>query len=105
MKALLSPLLVASSSVERAQEVLAKNCAGKVDALIAPLDQPGGLEALSDRLESTDILVNNAGAILGGGLDTIDAQQWREAWDLKVFGYIDATRKALAAMTTTPTRT
>jgi|TARA_B110000483_G_scaffold131345_1_gene157188 hypothetical protein len=39
-----------------------------------------------------DILVNNAGAIPGGDLQTIDEVQWRSAWDLKVFGYINLSR-------------
>ena len=39
-----------------------------------------------------DILINNAGAIPGGDLLTIDEARWREAWDLKVFGYINMCR-------------
>jgi NAD(P)-dependent dehydrogenase (short-subunit alcohol dehydrogenase family) len=45
-----------------------------------------------------DILVNNAGAIPGGNLDAIDEKRWREAWDLKVFGYINMTRRFYAQM-------
>ena len=39
-----------------------------------------------------DILINNAGAIPAGDLLTIDETRWREAWDLKVFGYINMCR-------------
>ncbi|HAD38233.1 MAG TPA: short-chain dehydrogenase [Gammaproteobacteria bacterium] len=39
-----------------------------------------------------DILVNNAGAIPGGGIDRVDEATWRQAWDLKVFGYINTCR-------------
>jgi NAD(P)-dependent dehydrogenase (short-subunit alcohol dehydrogenase family) len=39
-----------------------------------------------------DILVNNAGAIPRGDLWQIDEAQWREAWDLKVYGYINLCR-------------
>jgi NAD(P)-dependent dehydrogenase (short-subunit alcohol dehydrogenase family) len=39
-----------------------------------------------------DILINNAGAIPGGSLETIDEATWRDAWNLKVFGYINMTR-------------
>jgi len=46
----------------------------------------------------TEILVNNAGAIPGGNLDAIDEARWREAWDLKVFGYINMTRRFYALM-------
>jgi 3-oxoacyl-[acyl-carrier protein] reductase len=39
-----------------------------------------------------DILVNNAGAIPAGGLKQITEDRWRQAWDLKVFGYINMCR-------------
>ena len=39
-----------------------------------------------------DILVNNAGAIPAGDLGRVDAAIWRQAWDLKVFGFIGLTR-------------
>jgi len=45
-----------------------------------------------------DILVNNAGAIPGGDLASIDEARWREAWDLKVFGYINMARAFLQGM-------
>jgi len=45
-----------------------------------------------------DILVNNAGAIPGGDLQAIDEQRWRDAWDLKVFGYINMCRRFYAEM-------
>ena len=45
-----------------------------------------------------DILVNNAGAIPGGSIDLVDEKRWREAWDLKVFGYINMCRLAYARM-------
>jgi NAD(P)-dependent dehydrogenase (short-subunit alcohol dehydrogenase family) len=45
-----------------------------------------------------DILVNNAGAIPGGDLDAIDEARWRDAWNLKVFGYVNLTRAMFARM-------
>src|ERR1051326_8914738 len=45
-----------------------------------------------------DLLVNNAGAIPGGNIAEIDEKRWREAWDLKVFGYINMTRRFYALM-------
>lgn len=48
--------------------------------------------ALIDAQQEADILVNNAGAIPSGSLQDIDESTWREAWDLKVFGYINLCR-------------
>jgi NAD(P)-dependent dehydrogenase (short-subunit alcohol dehydrogenase family) len=47
-----------------------------------------------------DILVNNAGAIPGGDLQQITEDRWRQAWDLKVFGYINMCRRFYAEMKT-----
>src|SRR5207248_2861981 len=55
---------------------------------------PGLAEACAD----TEILINNAGAIPGGNIDAIDEARWRTAWDLKVFGYINMTRRFYALM-------
>jgi NAD(P)-dependent dehydrogenase (short-subunit alcohol dehydrogenase family) len=43
-------------------------------------------------------LVNNAGAIPGGTVLDIDEDRWREAWELKVFGYINLVREVLPQM-------
>lgn len=45
-----------------------------------------------------DVLVNNAGAIPGGNLEQIDDARWREAWELKLYGYINITRRILPTM-------
>jgi NAD(P)-dependent dehydrogenase (short-subunit alcohol dehydrogenase family) len=47
---------------------------------------------------AVDILVNNAGDIPGGSVLDIDETQWRHAWDLKVFGYVNMTREVLGGM-------
>jgi 3-oxoacyl-[acyl-carrier protein] reductase len=62
------------------------------------LSKSGASEALLAATGTPDILVNNAGAIPGGDLQAIDEVRWREAWDLKVFGYINMARQAYAAM-------
>jgi NAD(P)-dependent dehydrogenase (short-subunit alcohol dehydrogenase family) len=49
---------------------------------------------------AVDILVNNAGDIPGGSVLDIDEAQWRHAWDLKVFGYVNMTREVLGGMKT-----
>ncbi|MDH3678345.1 MAG: short-chain dehydrogenase/reductase [Acidimicrobiia bacterium] len=55
-------------------------------------------EALVDVVGDIDILVNNAGAIPPGDLLSIDEARWREAWELKVFGYINLCRLVLPQM-------
>lgn len=62
------------------------------------LSRPGAVEALIGAIDIPDILVNNAGAIPGGTIDMVDEARWREAWDLKVFGYINMCRAFYAAM-------
>ena len=61
---------------------------------IHPVDLSNGDEArgLADACSDIDILVNNAGAIPNGDLWQVDEPLWREAWDLKVFGYINLCR-------------
>ena len=54
--------------------------------------------ALFETHGEIDILINNAGAIPAGALDAVDEDQWRRAWDLKVFGYINLCRLYLTAM-------
>ena len=48
---------------------------------------------LAQACGDVDILVNNAGAIPGGTIESMDEKQWRAAWDLKVFGYINMMRE------------
>ncbi len=52
-----------------------------------------------DGADLVDIWVNNAGAIPAGDIETVDDATWRDAWDLKVFGYIDLCRAVLPLMT------
>ncbi len=65
-----------------------------VSVTINPVDLSRGDEArtLAEACGESDILVNNAGAIPRGDLWRIEEPQWREAWDLKVFGYINLCR-------------
>ena len=56
------------------------------------------IDRLAAECADTDILVNNAGAIPRGDLAAIDEARFRAAWDLKVFGYINMTRRFYALM-------
>ncbi|MCO5106269.1 MAG: SDR family oxidoreductase [Burkholderiaceae bacterium] len=65
-----------------------------VDVRVHPMDlsQRGRVEELAARCPDVDILVNNAGSIPRGSIEEIDEDTWRQAWDLKVFGYINMCR-------------
>ena len=64
------------------------------------LSDSRNVDRLAEQHPDIDILVNNAGAIPGGDLQGVDEQRWREAWDLKVFGYINMCRRFYAEMKT-----
>ncbi|HXC92310.1 MAG TPA: short-chain dehydrogenase/reductase [Stellaceae bacterium] len=72
------------------------NVAVRVFAL--DLSDSRNVDRLAAECPDTEILVNNAGAIPGGNIDTVDEARWREAWDLKVFGYVNMTRRFYALM-------
>src|SRR5271163_1481531 len=65
-----------------------------------PLDlsDSRNVDKLAAECAETDLLVNNAGAIPGGDIAQVDEARWRTAWDLKVFGYINMTRRFYALM-------
>src|ERR1700724_1023090 len=65
-----------------------------------PLDlsDSKSVDTLAAECPETDLLVNNAGAIPRGNLADIDEARWRDAWDLKVFGYVNMTRRFYALM-------
>jgi NAD(P)-dependent dehydrogenase (short-subunit alcohol dehydrogenase family) len=71
-----------------------------VAVAIHPVDLSRGDEAraLAETCGESDILVNCAGAVPRGDLWHIEEPQWREAWDLKVFGYINLCRAVYANM-------
>lgn len=61
--------------------------------LAADLSAPCAVADVRAQAGSIDILVNNAGAIPPGDLLQIEDGAWRQAWDLKVFGYINLVRQ------------
>jgi NAD(P)-dependent dehydrogenase (short-subunit alcohol dehydrogenase family) len=83
-------------------EEAAKNLKEKypVDVTIHAVDLSvsGTPKALVQETGTPDLLINNAGAIPAGTLDDVHEQKWREAWDLKVFGYINMCRTYFDAM-------
>ena len=71
-----------------------------VAVCVVPLDlsQGDAARSLARDFPDIDILVNNAGAIPGGTIEEIDEPRWRQAWDLKVFGYVNLARAYFAQM-------
>lgn len=67
----------------------------KVDVQVHDLDlaKRGVVAELAARVPDIDVLINNAGAIPRGTVEEIDEDRWRDAWDLKVFGYINMCRE------------
>ncbi len=89
------------SALRRAKEEIESGYkAAGVAVSIHPADLSRGDEAraLAEACGDIDILVNNAGAIPRGDLWQIDEARWREAWDLKVFGFINLCRAAYIRM-------
>jgi len=87
--------LVARSQgdLEKARDML--RSIAPVDIGVHALDVAArGVPAqIAARCPGIDILVNNAGSIPRGTLDEIAEDRWREAWELKVFGYINLCRE------------
>ena len=65
-----------------------------------PLDlsDSKNVDILAAECPETDLPINNAGAIPRGNIAEIDEARWRAAWDLKVFGYVNMTRRFYALM-------
>ena len=88
-----------AKALERITTDLAKRHGVKAAFSALDLSDSANVDSLFSELSGPiDILVNNAGAIPGGSIDLIDETRWREAWDLKVFGYINMCRRAYARM-------
>ena len=84
--------------LERARVELSSRHPAAVHCHALDLADSDAVTRLADASREVDILVNNAGAIPAGGLGRIDEATWRQAWDLKVFGYINLCRALYPAM-------
>src|SRR5436190_16411261 len=71
---------------------LVKSHSVKIATHVFDLSKLDSIRRLAEVGGDCDILVNNAGAIPRGSLDEVSPQAWREACDIKVYGYIDMTR-------------
>ncbi|MBP0466639.1 SDR family NAD(P)-dependent oxidoreductase [Roseomonas sp. PWR1] len=70
----------------------------RVETLAADLSREDERERLRAAFPDIDILVNNAGAIPSGRLQDIPIARWKQAWDLKVIGYVHMCQLYLPAM-------
>ena len=94
------PILVArqSSNLISAENSFVESGLPKPETIIIDLSVSGSAEELFKKVPDIDILVNNAGAIPGGNVSEVNEIMWRQAWELKVFGYINLTRAYLPMM-------
>ncbi len=87
-----------TGDLERAREAIIRHFDVPVAFHAVDLTQGQAARELAKECADVDILVNNAGAIPGGSLEDIDEDRWRQAWDLKVFGYINMMRAIYSEM-------
>ena len=87
-----------AAALETAAAEIRRTANVAVKTLAADLSKPADRQKAVDTFPDVDILINNAGAIPGGAIEDIDDATWRQAWDLKVFGYINLTRAYFAKM-------
>jgi len=86
-----APLDAAAAAIRARRQV-------NVRTISADLSSDAAVRRVAEQAGELDILVNNAGAISPGDLLSIDDERWRQAWDLKVFGYISFCRVVYARM-------
>ncbi len=90
-------LVLVARDRDRLEALKAEILAGDptVDIQIIEMDMraPGACQSIARLAGRLDILVNNAGDIPSGTVLDINEERWRQAWDLKVFGYINLTRE------------
>ena len=80
------------STLDAAAAELSKSNSATVNVHALDLSDSRNIAKLIAAAGIPDILINNAGAIPGGDLQSVDETTWRQAWDLKVFGYINMCR-------------
>jgi NAD(P)-dependent dehydrogenase (short-subunit alcohol dehydrogenase family) len=94
------PVLVSrtEASLQEACARILEQTGVRAEHIALDLGASGSAKALAKHCQDIDILVNNAGAIPGGSLLDISEERWRQAWELKLFGYINLTREVLPMM-------
>lgn len=87
-----------AADLNAAAEDIRQRTRSSVSVVVADLSRSEDIARLWADASAPDILVNNAGAIPSGSITDVDEPRWREAWDLKVFGYINMCREAMVRM-------
>jgi NAD(P)-dependent dehydrogenase (short-subunit alcohol dehydrogenase family) len=82
-----------AADLERARSEIRAHSNVPVATYAADMSQADAIRAVVDKWPDIDILINNAGAIPKGDLLELEDDRWREAWELKVFGYINMSRE------------
>ena len=82
-----------AESLEAARKKITAAHGVKVAVHALDLSTHDNAVALARACGSVDILINNAGAIPQGSLTGLEDKPWREAWDLKLFGFINVARE------------
>ena len=92
--------LAARSAVglEAVRAEIAQKHKVKIECHALDLGESRNIATLVERAGDLDILVNNAGVTPAGELLKINKAQWRQGWELKLFGYINLTREVYARM-------
>lgn len=85
-------------SLEKARDAIRGRHNVPVEIHPADFSKGDTVRGVIETVGHADILVNNAGAIPRGDIFGMTEPKWREAWELKVFGYINATRAMLQRM-------
>ena len=88
-------LILTARSTDKLNELktnLQKKHNISVEVIAIDLSKKNAVEKVNDFCSEIDILINSAGAIPPGNISDINEDTWRNAWDLKVFGYINLTR-------------
>jgi NAD(P)-dependent dehydrogenase (short-subunit alcohol dehydrogenase family) len=79
--------------LERARTEILAHSNVPVTTYAADLSRADAIASIVHKCPDIDILINNAGAIPKGNLLELEDARWREAWELKVFGYINMCRE------------
>ena len=87
-----------AADLEAFAETLRADTGVEVTTHAFDLSDGANVDKLINAAGVPNILINNAGAIPAGDLLAIGEARWREAWDLKVFGYINMCRAFYGAM-------